>query len=124
MVILMTVGNIDVETTIERVQALIAEEKELSPALKSSLEVLLVTLLVNRLGLNSKNSSKPPATDPPSAEKVQGYERPPSLGGKRRDGSTIANGWTIPTKLKSSCGSNDLAAGPCRKLGLRNPPKS
>src|SRR5512138_1965267 len=62
----MTIQNISVEDTIKRVKTLIAEEKDLSPALKSSLEVLLllVTLLVNKLGLNSKNSSKPPSMDP------------------------------------------------------------
>ncbi|MGB5229904.1 MAG: IS66 family transposase [Desulfoprunum sp.] len=62
----MTVDNINVEATVKRVTALIAEEKDLSPALKSSLEVLLllVSILVNRLGLNSRNSSKPPAADP------------------------------------------------------------
>ena len=58
----MTVDNINVEATVKRVTALIAEEKNLSPALKSSLEVLLllISILINRLGLNSRNSSKPP----------------------------------------------------------------
>jgi transposase len=62
----MTINNIDIEDTIDRVKTLIAEEKDLSPALKSSLELLLVlvTLLANQFGLNSKNSSKPPSTDP------------------------------------------------------------
>ncbi|MBW2647753.1 MAG: IS66 family transposase, partial [Deltaproteobacteria bacterium] len=62
----MTVENINVEKAIQRVNDLIAQEKDLSPALKASLEVLLllVTILANRLGLNSKNSSKPPSSDP------------------------------------------------------------
>jgi transposase len=62
----VTIDNINVEDSIQRVTTLIAAEQDLSPALKSSLEVLLVlvTLLLNRLGLNSKNSSKPPSTDP------------------------------------------------------------
>lgn len=62
----MTVENINVEKAIQRVNDLIAQEKNLSPALKASLEVLLllVTILTNRLGLNSKNSSKPPSSDP------------------------------------------------------------
>jgi len=51
----MTISNIDVEATIERVKAQLAAEENLSPALKSSLEVLLllVVLLLDRLGLNS-----------------------------------------------------------------------
>ena len=62
----MTVDNINVEETVKRVTDLIAQEKDLSPALKASLEVLilLVSILINRLGLNSRNSSKPPVTDP------------------------------------------------------------
>jgi transposase len=62
----MTVDNINVEASIKRVNDLIASEENLSPALKASLEVLilLVTILTNRLGLNSKNSSKPPSADP------------------------------------------------------------
>ena len=62
----MTIDNINVEDTVKKVTDLIAQEKNLSPALKGSLEVmiLLISLLVNRLGLNSRNSSKPPVTDP------------------------------------------------------------
>lgn len=62
----MKVENIQVEETIERVRKQIEEEKDLSPALRASLELLLtlITLLLNRLGLNSRNSSKPPASDP------------------------------------------------------------
>ncbi len=61
----MTVDNIDVEATIKKVQGLLAQEPNLSPALSSTLDVLLlvVQLLANRLGLNSRNSSKPPSTD-------------------------------------------------------------
>jgi transposase len=62
----MTVENINVEAAVKRVNDLIAREKDLSPALRASLEVLLllVSILTNRLGLNSKNSSKPPSADP------------------------------------------------------------
>jgi transposase len=62
----MTVKTINVEAAIKQVNDLVASEPNLSPALKASLEVLLllVTILANRLGLNSKNSSKPPSSDP------------------------------------------------------------
>jgi hypothetical protein len=61
----LTVDNINVEATIKKVQELLAQEPNLSPALRSTLDVLLlvVQLLANRLGLNSRNSSKPPSTD-------------------------------------------------------------
>ncbi|MDP3903633.1 MAG: IS66 family transposase, partial [Methylococcaceae bacterium] len=61
----MTVDNIDVAATIKKVQQLLAEEPQLSPALRSTLDVLLlvVQLLVNRLSLTSRNSSQPPSKD-------------------------------------------------------------
>jgi len=61
----MTIENINVEAAVKRVNELVAAEKNLSPALKASLEVLLllVSILVNRLGLNSRNSSTPPSAD-------------------------------------------------------------
>jgi transposase len=62
----MMIDNIPVEKTLERVKQQIEEEKNLSPALRASLELLLslVKLLLNRLGLNSRNSSKSPSSDP------------------------------------------------------------
>jgi hypothetical protein len=62
----VTLNNINVEETVQQVANLLATEQGLSPALKGSLEMLLllVSLLLNRLGLNSSNSSKPPSTDP------------------------------------------------------------
>ncbi len=87
----MTIQDISVDATIDRVKTLIAEEKKLSPALKSSLEVLLllVTLLVNRLGLNSKNSSKPPSMDPNRQKKPRGKGGRKPGGQKGRSGTTL-----------------------------------
>ena len=62
----MTIDNIPVEKTLAAVKRQLEAEKNLSPALRASLELLLTltTLLLNRLGLNSHNSSKPPSSDP------------------------------------------------------------
>jgi len=62
----MKIDNIDIEATIEKAQLLVREDKQLSAATKSMFEVmiLIITLLVNRLNLNSTNSSKPPSSDP------------------------------------------------------------
>ena len=62
----MKIEDIDVDSSINSVKELLRKEKDLSPALRSALEVLLllVALLLNRMTLNSKNSSKPPSTDP------------------------------------------------------------
>jgi len=62
----LVVENIDIEKTVRDVKENLAREQGLSPALKSSLEVLLllVSILLNRMNLNSRNSSKPPSADP------------------------------------------------------------
>lgn len=62
----MKIEDIDVDSAVNSVKEILGKEKDLSPALRAALEVLLVlvTLLLNRITLNSKNSSKPPSTDP------------------------------------------------------------
>ena len=62
----MVIENIDIEATIEKARRLIDEDHQMSAAVKSMFEVmiLVITLLANRLNLNSTNSSKPPASDP------------------------------------------------------------
>jgi transposase len=87
----MTVESINVEAAIKRVNDLVALEKDISPALKASLEVLLllVSILANRLGLNSKNSSKPPSTDPNRQKQLKetGERKPGGQPGHR--GTTL-----------------------------------
>jgi transposase len=87
----LTVDNIDVEATIKKVQELLAQEPNLSPALRSTLDVLLlvVQLLANRLGLNSRNSSKPPSTD-----FVKG-DKKPNAGNSNPGGQTGRVGTTL-----------------------------
>jgi transposase len=82
----MTISNVNVEETIERVQSQLSKEKDLSPALRSSLEVLLllVSLLIDRLGINSKNSSKPPSSDP-------NREKTPKSKGSRKPGGQVGH---------------------------------
>ena len=62
----MKIESIDIQATIEKAQALVREDKQLSAATKSMFEILIlvITLLANRLNLNSTNSSKPPSSDP------------------------------------------------------------
>jgi len=61
----LKLDNIDIDATLNEVEKLLKEDKQLTPALKSMITVLvlLVKLLTNRVGLNSRNSSKPPSTD-------------------------------------------------------------
>ena len=61
----MKISHINVEETIEKAKSLLAEEKNISPALRSEFKVLLllITTLLQGKGLNSRNSSKPPSED-------------------------------------------------------------
>ena len=74
----MTVDHINVEASIKQVKDLIAAESNLSPALKASIEVLLllISILENRLGLNTKISSKPPSTVPNRVKKSRNTGEP------------------------------------------------
>lgn len=62
----MKIENIDIQAAIEKAQALIREDKQISSAVRSMFEILIliITLIANRLNLNSTNSSKPPSSDP------------------------------------------------------------
>ncbi|MCU7898173.1 MAG: IS66 family transposase, partial [Candidatus Thiodiazotropha sp. (ex Lucinoma aequizonata)] len=54
----MKIEDIDLDSAINSVTEFLKKESVLSPALRSALEVLLVlvSLLLNRITLNSKNS--------------------------------------------------------------------
>ena len=77
----MTIDNIDVTATLERVKKLLADDKTLSDSTRSLMEVmvLIVTLMANRLNLSSSNSSKPPSSDP-------NREKKPRKKGDRKPG--------------------------------------
>jgi len=87
----MKIENIDIEATIKKAQILIREDKQLSSATKSMFEILIliITLLANRLNLNSTNSSKSPSSDP-NREK-----RPKSKTGKKPGGQKGHVGTTL-----------------------------
>ncbi|MBL4868870.1 MAG: IS66 family transposase, partial [Pseudomonadales bacterium] len=62
----MTKDGININETVQEVERLLAQSNDLPPALEASINMLLlvVKLLVARTGLNSRNSSKPPSSDP------------------------------------------------------------
>lgn len=61
----MKVDNIDIDSVVEQAKQILLKEK-ISPAFKVIFELLITLLatLVNRLNLNSRNSSKLPSSDP------------------------------------------------------------
>jgi transposase len=87
----MKIENIDIEATIEKAQLLIREDKQLSAATKSMFEImiLIITLLANRLNLNSTNSSKPPSSDPNRKKKTKSKTGKKPGGQKGHVGTTL-----------------------------------
>ncbi|MBE7546440.1 MAG: IS66 family transposase [Planctomycetia bacterium] len=87
----MTIENIDVDATLRKVEKLLSEDKGLSPAVRSMIEllVLLITLLVGRLNRNSRNSSKPPSSDPNRKRESKAKGERKAGGQKGRDGVTL-----------------------------------
>jgi transposase len=81
----LTLDSQSVEATLQEVKALLARETSLSPALRAALNALLalVAALLQRLNLNSRNSSKPPSTDPnrPKTAKPKGSRNPGGQNG-------------------------------------------
>ncbi|RLJ18803.1 IS66 family transposase, partial [bacterium endosymbiont of Escarpia laminata] len=60
----MQIDSIDVDAAINNAKQLIKDESDLSPALRSALQVLLllVSVLLNRITLNSKHSCLSPSS--------------------------------------------------------------
>ncbi len=87
----MKIDNIDIKATIEKAQLLIREDKQLSSATKSMFEImiLIITLLANRLNLNSTNSSKPPSSDLNRKKQPKRKTDKKSGGQKGHVGSTL-----------------------------------
>ena len=87
----MKLESIDVDDAIDNVKQLLEKEPDLSPALKSALNVmlLLVSILLNRVTLNSKNSSKPPSSDPNRKKEGRNKSNKPSGGQKDHVGTTL-----------------------------------
>ncbi|MBT6032366.1 MAG: IS66 family transposase [Kordiimonadaceae bacterium] len=121
----MTIENIDVEATITEVQKLMATDKNVSPAMKSmvSILIMLIQILVNRLGLTSCNSSKPPSTDQtgshdkPSDDEDAGKAKKKSGGQPGHLGSTLKQ-VDDPDDIKPlSIDQTTLPEGDYREIG-------
>lgn len=87
----MTIENIDVTATLKRVRNQMENDTSISETTRSLIDVLvlIVTLLANRLGLNSRNSSKPPSSDP------NRKKTPRNVTGKKRGGQNGHEGATL-----------------------------
>jgi len=113
------VGNIDVTGTIEKARALLQDESGISASFRATIELLLtvVTLLCQRLGLNSTNSSKPPSTDPNRPRQVrQKSERKP--GGQPGHKGVTLEMVADPSEIRHlKVNRATLPAGKYRRVG-------
>ena len=59
-------SNTEISQSIRHARELLDKEANLSPAFKAAMEIMFVavSILLDRLNLNSRNSSKPPSSDP------------------------------------------------------------
>ena len=89
----MSINQVDVDTTIAEAISLLEKETNISPALKNIIRLLImfVQVLVGRVTLNSRNSSKPPSSDPNrKKEKKSKGKRKPG-GQKGHEGKTLCH---------------------------------
>ena len=90
----MKLTNVSVTKTIGEVTTLLDKEKRISPVLKAAIQLLLalVSLMAERLSLNSSNSSKPPSTDPnrKKKKKIKAVISVIQGGQPGRNGTTLA----------------------------------
>ena len=93
----MKIENININSAIENARKQIAEDKTLSPSMRTTFDllILIISLLVHKQGINSSNSSLPPSKDPNRKKK-----RPLKLKvQKKKPGAQVGHKGT--TLLKS-----------------------
>lgn len=122
----MTINNINIEETLENAKRHLAEEKEIPFATKSLMELLLlvISLLVERLNLDSRNSSKPPSQDPNREKKSKEKKANNQGGQKGHPGKTlekISNPDETIEHLVKECGEchNNLQLQQAKSYELR-----
>lgn len=87
----MTFKGINVEDLLDGVKKSLKEDSTISPGLRASVEMMMVLMgiLINRLGLNSQNSSKPPSSDPNRKKSTRNKSGKKPGGQKGRTGKTL-----------------------------------
>jgi transposase len=84
--------GINIDKVMKETNELIESDKSLSPASKAMFNMLtlLIPLLLKRIGLNSRNSSKPPSTDAANVTKKNKEKSDKKTGGQTGHvGSTL-----------------------------------
>lgn len=101
----MSLGKIDVTATLARVKQLLRKDRSVSPAVRGMMELLvtIITLLMEKLAVNSSNSSIAPSKDPsrPRGAKPKSKKSTRQPGGQKgHPGRTLE--WTeSPDRVES-----------------------
>lgn len=118
----MSINDIDVTETLERVKTQLKDDQQMSATTRSLIEVLIliVTLLVNRLGLNSRNSSKPPSSDPNREKKPRNGKKKKRGGQNGHKGSTLQKVDDPDVVEELSIDKRTLPRGKYHKVGYES----
>jgi transposase len=121
----LTINKINIEETLKSVNSLLKTDKSSSPQMKAMMELLVVVinLLIAKLGLNSTNSSIPPAMDPKrnrgSKRKTKGKKRKPG-GQNGHKGSTLKK-VSNPDRIETiNVDKRTLPRGDYRHMGFES----
>jgi transposase len=111
---------VDVEATLDKTKTLLDQETDLSPALRSIIDVLimLVSVLLNRATLNSHNSSKPPSSDPNRKKSKRAKTGKPTGGQHGHVGSTLQSIADPDTIAVIKVDQSTLPKGAYRDVGV------
>ena len=105
----MKLDSINISEIVEKTKTQLKEDTSITPALKISLELILivVVMLTERLGLNSKNSSIPPSKDPNRKKEPKDKGDKPPGGQKGHKGSTLAQ-TDFPDEIETCLVKRDI----------------
>ena len=80
----MKLEKLNISETLNDARKLLEQEKHISPALKAIIELLftIISLFAGRLSKTSRNSSKPPSTDPNRDKKNKNKDTKNKPGGQ------------------------------------------
>ncbi len=105
--------SMDINKTIEQIEQALKDDKGTSPALVAAVHmmILLVKLLTGRLGLNSRNSSKPPSDDKNGDKSKKTKKGKPQGGQVGHKGSTLGLVDNPDNVISISVDTNSLPEG-------------
>jgi transposase len=116
----MKIEKFNITETLNNAKKLLEEEKQISPALKAMIELLLtiIMLFAGRLSLSSRNSSKPPAADPNRQKKNKNNAKNKPGGQPGRTGVNLQPVAKPDKIVRISLDPSLLPKGDYREIGF------